>query len=60
MWRVAQSNMLHCSEALGYFEKVTSTRRFANAYLRDEAMMSKDRCRASKAIKRKSAYGQSS
>eukprot|EP00439_Symbiodinium_sp_Y106_P045350 s3665_g5.t1 len=30
------------SAALGYFEKVTSTRRFANAYLRDEAMMSKE------------------
>ena len=40
-----RSSMFHCREALGYFEKVTSTRRFANAYLRDEAMMSKDRCR---------------
>ncbi|CAE7202233.1 unnamed protein product [Symbiodinium natans] len=29
-------------QALSYFEKVTSTRRFANAYLRDEAMLSKD------------------
>ena len=36
------ASFCHVSEALSYFEKVTSTRRFANAYLRDEAMLSKD------------------